>query len=235
MRRRLIRLSLVVFLALSSTVLLVWALGAAADETSRVRMVHSIPGPFTVDVLLDGELVYDDVVYKDVTPYSVVPAGWHTVTARTLLGDLEQPLYLAGGLDVTVAGVGSGMNMTATAMLDDNRPANANTLRLVHLSSDTPAMDVTLTGTLGTVGVEALPYKGASAYLGGLGPGVVSVGVSVGGVNVPLYPPTVTLQEDAVHTLFLMGPQIFLEGVLSVDAQFSEYKLYLPILLLDAG
>jgi hypothetical protein len=236
MNRRLIRLILVVVLALFSTVLLVWALGAAEGETSRVRMVHSIPGPITVDVLVDGVLVYDDLAYKAVTPYSEVPAGLHTVTARTVFGDLVQTVYLTGGLDVTVVGVGSGLNVTATAMLDDNRAANAGTVRLVHLSPDTPAMDVMMTGTLGMVGVEALPYKEASDYLAGLGPGVVSFSLSAGGLNVPVYPPTATLKENAVHTLFLMGPQAFLESVPSVDAQFSDlkFKLYLPIVLLDA-
>jgi len=235
MKRRLVRLSLVIVLALASTALLVWALGAAEDETSRVRMVHSIAGPITVDVLVDGVLVYDDLAYKDITPYAVVPAGWHTVTARTLFGDLEQTVYLTGGLDVTVVGVGSGLNVTVTAMLDDNRPANVGAVRLVHLSPDTPAMDVMMTGSSGMAGVEALPYRGASAYLGGLGAGVVSVTVSAGGVSVPLYPPTITLQENAVQTLFLMGPQAFLEGVPSVDAQFSDFKLYLPLVLQDAG
>jgi hypothetical protein len=235
MKRRLVRLCLVVFLALFSTVLLVWALGAAEDETSRVRLVHAVPGPLTVDVLLDGVLVYGNVAYKDVTPYSEVPAGLHTVTARTLFGDLTQTVYLTGGLDVTVIGVGSGLNITTTAMLDDNRPANAGTVRLVHLSPDTLAMDVMLTGTLGTVGVEALPYKAASASLGGLGPGVVTLSLRAGGVNVPLHPPTMTLEENAVHTLLLMGPQANLEGVPSVDARFSDFKLYLPIVLLDEG
>lgn len=235
MKRRWIRLTLVLFMALFSTVLLVWALGAAEDGSSRVRMVHSISASITVDVLVDGVLVYEGLVYKDVTPYSDVPAGLHTVTARTLFGDLEQTVYLTGGLDITVIGVGSGLNVTATAMLDDNRPANAGRVRLVHLSPDTPAMDVTMTGTLGTVGVEALPFKGASAYLDGLGPGVVSFSLSAGGVNVPVYPPTMTLQENAVHTLFLMGPQAFLEGVAVVDADLSAFELYLPIVLLDAG
>jgi len=234
MKRRLIRLSLVVFLALTAAVLLVWALGTAEGETSRVRMVHSIPGPITVDVLVDGVPVYAGLAYKDVTPYAVVAAGWHTVTAHTLFGDFGQTVYLTGGLDVTVVGVGSGVNVTATAMLDDNRPANAGAVRLVHLSPDTPAMDVMMTGSSGMTGVEALPYPGASAYLGGLGAGVVSVTVSAGGVSVPLYPPTMTLEENAVQTLFLMGPQAFLEGVTSVDARFTEFKLYLPVTLQDA-
>jgi hypothetical protein len=234
MKRRLLSLILALFAALSSTVLLVWALGAAQAETARARLVHAVPGPLIVDVLLDGVLVYDDVAYKDVTPYTEAAAGWHTVTARTVFGDLTQTVYLTGGLDATVIGVGGGQDITVTALLDDNRVENANKLRLVHLSADTPAMDVTLTGTLGVVGVEALPYKEASAYLGGLGPGVVTLSVRAGEVDVPLHPPTMTLEEHAVHTLFLMGQQAYLEGVPSVDALFSEFKLYLPIVLSDA-
>jgi hypothetical protein len=95
-------------------------------------------------------------------------------------------------------------------------------------------MDVVLTGTLGVAAVEVLQYKEASAYLGELGPGVVTLSVRADGVDVPLYPPMITLEENAVHTLFLMGPQAYLEGVLSVDAQFSDFKLYLPIALSNA-
>jgi hypothetical protein len=167
-------------------------------------------------------------------PYTALASGWHTVTARVLFAELSETVYVTGGLDATLIGVGSGLDVTATVLLDDNRPSNADTLRLVHLSADTPAMDVILTGTLGSAAVEALPYKDASVYLGGLGPGVVTLSVRAGGVAVPLHPPTMTLQENAVHTLFIMGSQAALEGVPSVDAQFSDFTVYLPIVLSDA-
>ncbi len=231
MKHRLFVLTLVLLLAITATTLLVWALGAAEAETAYVRVVHAVPGPLSFDVLLDGDLVYDDVAYREVTPYTALASGWHTVTARVLFAELSETVYVTGGLDATLIGVGSGLDVTATVLLDDNRPFNADTLRLVHLSADTPAMHVILTGTQDIAVIEALPYKQASAYLGGLGTGVVTLSVRAGGVALPLHPPTITLQENAVHTLFLMGSQTSLEGVPSVDAQFSDFKVYLPIVM----
>jgi hypothetical protein len=225
----------VVLIGTASSALLVWALGAAEVEASRVRLVHAVPGPITVDVLLDGVPVYEGVGYREVKPYVVVPAGFHTVTARALGFELKQTVYLTGGLDTTVIGVGSGFNITVTGTVDDNRAANVNRVRLVHLSAGTPDLDLTVTGTLSVRGVEALPYKEASGYLGGLGAGVVTLTARADGAEVPLHPPTVTLEGEAIHTLFLMGPRAYLEVVPSVDQRFGGSRVLLPLLLNARG
>jgi hypothetical protein len=84
-------------------------------------------------------------------------------------------------------------------------------------------------------GVEALPYKEASGYLGGLGPGVITLSVRADGAAIPIHPPTTTLEENAVHTLFLMGPRTYLEIVPSVDQRFGGSKVLLPLVLNAPG
>jgi hypothetical protein len=239
MKRRLIFLTIAVMIAAMSVALLIAVAGAAQEETSRVRLAHAVPGSLKVDVEVDGTQIYTDVAYKDVTVYTELPAGTHTVTARAGFLTLEETVYLTGGIDATVVGVGAGFNIEAIALQDDNRLANADTVRVVHLSPpDVGAMDVSLTGTVGTATVSALPYKEASSYLGGLGAGEVAIEVHIGGAAKTVVPPTATLQSNAIHTLFIMGTGDTLDLVATVDEQFEEpkYKAFLPLVTkADAG
>lgn len=232
MVRRLIFLATAVAVAATSVALLIGVAGAAEEETSRVRLAHAVPGTLKVDVEVDGTPVATGVAYKDVTPYTELSAGTHTVTARVLMFTLEETVYLTGGIDATVVGVGSGLlDLEAMALQDDNRPANAGKLRVVHLSPDTGAMDVFLAAEAAAV-VGGLEYKEASDYFGGIGWGVLSVEVSAGGVSKTLVPPTTTLQSNAVHTLFIMGTGNTLDLVATVDQQFEgQYKVLLPLVI----
>jgi hypothetical protein len=233
MKRQVISLALVVTIAATTIALLIGATGAAEGETSRVRLAHAVPVGITIDVYVDGDLVESGVAYKDVTPYTVLAAGTHTVTARTLLGDISETVYLTGGLDVTVVGVGAGLlDADTIGLVDDNHLANANTVRVVHVSPNTAAMDVILTGTVGTAEIDALPYKEASDYVGELGTGEVAVEVRAGGTVKTLDPPTATLQSNAIHTLFIMGVGDTLDLVATVDRQFEAvHKILLPLVV----
>jgi hypothetical protein len=197
-----------------------------------VRLAHAVKGPLIVDVEVDGTLVESDVGYRDVTVYTELSAGTHTVTARAGIFELSETVYLTGGIDATVVGVGKGISIDPVGLEDDNRLLNANTVRIVHVAPDLATMDVTLTGTLGTVHIGALPYKEASDYVGGLGTGEVTVGVRSGGAAKTLDPPTVTLQSDAIHTLFIMGVGETLDLVATVDREFDEvYRIWLPTVI----
>ena len=231
MIRRLMYMAIAVAVAATSVVLLIGVIGAAEEETSRVRLAHAVPGTLKVDVEVDGTPVATGVAYKDVTPYTELSAGTHTVTARAGFITLQETVYLTGGIDATVVGVGTGFNIEAIALQDDNRPANAGMLRVVHLSPNTEAMDVFLAAEAAAV-VGGLEYKEASVYFGGIGTGVLSVQVSAGGVSKTLVPPTTTLQGNAVHTLFIMGTGNTLDLVATVDQQFEgQYKVLLPLVI----
>jgi len=232
MVRRLMFLAIAVTIAAMSVALLIGVAGAAEDETSRVRLAHAVRGFPKVNVEVDGTPVATGVAYKDVTPYIELSAGTHTVSAKAGIFKLDQTVYLTGGIDATVVGVGTGFNINAIVFQDDNRPANAGKLRVVHLSPNTGAMDVFLDAEAAAV-VEGLEYQKATDYFGGIGTGVLSVRVRVGGAYKTLVPPTTTLQSNAIHTLFIMGTGDTLDLVATVDQQFEEpkYKAFLPLVI----
>jgi hypothetical protein len=233
MKRRLWILAVVVALAATAVTLLIGVAGAADEGTSRVRLVHAIPGSIVVHkAYVDGELIYENVAYKDVTPYTVLTAGVHSIQAVVEpFPPISETLILTGGIDATLAGVGVDLTgVEPVALEDDNRDPNLGTVRVVHLSPGTEAMSVTLTSATTTTVISDLPYKGASDYVGGLGPGVVSVSVRSGGAIMDLQPPTATLKSNAIHTLFIMGPGDDLALVTSVDRQ-QLYSVLLPLIV----
>jgi len=221
-------------------VLLVPGSTANGPATSNVRLAHAALGvPLPVDVSVDGSPVSTGVSYKTVTPYIPLPAGPHTVEIKLSglpITVISETVYLTSGVDLTIVGVGVGLDITTTALLDNNHPANKDTVRLVHASPDTGPVDVLVTGTLTSTVITGLPYKEASDYTGGLGVGEASFEVRPSGEITPLLTFTHTLQSDTINTFFIMGastpPGSFtypLAAVHALDRHFSS--LYLPIVL----
>lgn len=52
---------------------------------SRVRFVHLVPNGREVDVLLDGDVIFDGVEYTDVTDYVLIDSGEHDVEVQSSL------------------------------------------------------------------------------------------------------------------------------------------------------
>ncbi|MFW6115447.1 MAG: DUF4397 domain-containing protein [Chloroflexota bacterium] len=53
---------------------------APAPGMVRARFVHLVPDvPFPVSIAIDGDLLFEDIKYRDVTPYTTVDAGSHTL------------------------------------------------------------------------------------------------------------------------------------------------------------
>jgi hypothetical protein len=240
MKRRLLILSLTMTVAAIALTLLIGIAGAAEEETSRVRLVHAIPGAPAVQVVVDGEIAYPSVSYTTVTTYTTLTAGLHTVEVWVTLAPLpplfliSETLPLVGGTDLTVMGIGTTSSPTVTLLLDDNRPANAGKFRVVNLSPDTPTMDVYLAAEAAAI-IDDLAYKEASDYVEGIGTGVLSVGVDAGGALKSVVPPTTTLYSNAVHTLFLMGMGDTLDLVATVDQRFEAKKHYAYLPLIARG
>jgi hypothetical protein len=165
-----------------------------------------------------------------------VTEGEHTVEVKlagTGFAILSETVFLTGGIDLTIAGVGVGLDVTTTTLFDDNVPANKDTVRLVHISPGTGPVDVLVTGTLTSTVVAGLPYRQASGYLEGLGPGEVMFEVRPAGEVTPLLSVTHTLQSNTINTFFVMGSRTDstypLEAVHALDRSFSF--LYLPVAL----
>jgi hypothetical protein len=234
--------------ALLALVILIFAISALAavrisraddPEWARVRLVHAVPGGPLVDVFVDNEEIVGDVQYKDVTPYESLSAGPHTIEVKLSFPSItliSETVVLSGGMDITVAGVGQGLTIEAVDLEDDNSPSNSDTVRFVHLSPDTAPIDIAVKETLVYTVAGNIPYKGASDYVGGLGPGPVSLEVRPVGQITPLLTFSRTIEPDRINTLFVVGHSTPpgsllypLEVVHTVDRRF--FWIFLPTTL----
>jgi hypothetical protein len=236
MKGRWTRLAIPIGIAVALITLLLVAIGAADPLTSRVRLVHAIPGAPAVQVVIDGETAYSEVSYTTVTTYTTLPVGLHTVEVWALLPPPLPPLFLisetlplVGGVDLTVMGIGTTTSPSVTLLPDNNTIFVSNTVRLVNLSHDI-TMTVNLTGTEGTAQIDDLQYPQASGYIPGLGVGEVNVEVRVGDAVMGITPSSATLESDAIHSLFIMGPEHGLSLIPALDQKFETlYQAYLPL------
>lgn len=234
MKRYLVALGVLV-LALAASVVLVHGIVATGPDESRVRIVHAVPSPLAVDIVVDGELVAENVTYATVTEYETLPAGPHLVQVYCGISIFDPlisaTVVLTGGMDFTVAGVGQFPAITSTFLVDNNHPTNANTVRVVNFSPDTSAINVLITGTMTSTVVSGVSYKGASSYIGGLGVGETSFEVRPSSGTTP-YTFTATLDSGAINSVFIMGlPQSTQYPILEkhiVDARWP-FRIFVPL------
>jgi len=122
-----------------------------------------------VDILNGDKKVFEELAYKDVTPYAPVPAGEVTFavveTTKTTPRLLEVKVKLEAGKRYTIAAMGTAKQLQGQVLNDDfNIDPNQATVRVVHASADTPAVDVAVKG--GTVLFKGLSFGKASAFTG---------------------------------------------------------------------
>jgi hypothetical protein len=242
MKRYLFALGILV-LTLAASVVLIQGISTAAPDEARVRVAHAVPGGPAVDIKVDGLLVSGNVTYTTVTTYATLPAGPHLVQVYASLVPIvpliSETVVLTGGMDFTVAGVSHGTDITTTFLVDNNHPTNADTVRVVNFSPDTPAIDVAITGTMTTTLVPAIFYKGASSYIGGIGVGDASFEVRPSGEITPLLTFTGTLDSDTINTFFIMGltqpPGSLLYPMTKVHTidQRWPYQVFLPLVMMN--
>ena len=136
------------------------------QSSAHLRVVHASPDAPAVDVSVDDQPVLSNVSFGAVSDYLSVAAGNHTVTiAANETGDVvfEDTLTLGARTVTTVAASGEVSEDAETEFapvaLNDNAytPAeNESAVRLVHLSPDAPAVDVTVPPAEGSNGTLVL-------------------------------------------------------------------------------
>ena len=147
----------------------------SAQDTAQLRVVHASPDAPAVDVTVDNETVLSNVSFGAVSDYLHVAAGPHQV--RIAAADdpstvvFDDEVTLAAGTMTTLAATGelsqgAGSAFAPVAYSDDAfAPApDEAAVRVVHLSPDAPAVDVTTAN--GTVVLaDDLTFRNASDYL----------------------------------------------------------------------
>lgn len=144
------------------------------QTTTYLRVVHASADAPAVDVYLDNDSVVTAASFGDVTDYLPLEAGTYNLTI-TEAGDREAVVFegnvtLEPRSPTTVAASGEVMDGNGTfaprAFTDDPflPGANDSAIRVVHLSSDAPTVDVT-TADGSVVLADNVSFGNASPYM----------------------------------------------------------------------
>ena len=149
------------------------SIGVSAQdaETAQVRVLHASPDAPPVDVYVDGAEVLSGVAFGTISSYLEVPAGDHQIQVFAADADpatdtavIDATVPLGGGSSTTIAATNSIDAIEAKVITDAPNPsADAVQARIVHLSADTPPVDIAPDG--GEEIVQGLAYGTATEYL----------------------------------------------------------------------
>ncbi|BDC51801.1 hypothetical protein F183_A41160 [Bryobacterales bacterium F-183] len=157
------------------------AVPAAAQVPSNVswvRVVHAAADAPAVDILANGNIVFENLKFKNFTEYTPVPPGSYSfsinLTGTSTTAYTNTPATLEGGRAYTFYALGRVSNGSLHIMGtgDDATPAPAGQakVRVVHGASLAPAVDVYATTPYAPLGSAApaltsVPFALASHYL----------------------------------------------------------------------
>ncbi|MBP3928065.1 MAG: DUF4397 domain-containing protein [Peptostreptococcaceae bacterium] len=192
-------------------------------NNASIRVFHAIPGAPAVDVYSNGTLLFENISYKEFTPYIVVPKGRYYIkvyaTGTTTQPLIEEELQVQGANMITVAATGS-VNDLDDLELVPYVEANPNSLtsgkskvRAIHLSPDAPDVDVLNNGN---VLFGDLEFRDATNYAQ-VNPGQYNLGVAPTGTTNVVLPINVNLKENKIYTIYVIGELSNLEYIQSLD------------------
>jgi hypothetical protein len=187
--------------------------GAPTAGNVWVRVLHASPDAPSVDVFVnDGKVdALSGAEFGDVTEYVEVPAGSYdikvcaTADNSVCVIDLSD-VALPADAKVTIAAAKPLAEIMHYVFVDGATPADGNTaVRVVHLSHDTPAVDV-LTQDGATKVVENLAFPNATDYLE-LPAGSYDLKVCANADNTvcPLDPGALNLEAGKTYSVWAIG------------------------------
>ena len=178
-----------------------------SKRTARVRGIYAIPGGPPVDVFVDGTQIVENLSYKQVGRYYGFAAGQHTVrvvpVGQPQVSSVQRKVRLEPKTNYTVAATGRLQSPKSEVYTDNNTiPASEKVrLRVIHLSPDAPAVDITAGGKLL---VADLRFGEASEYLT-VPSGSYLLNVTPTGKTNPIGTFPVSLTGGTVTTRFAVG------------------------------
>ena len=142
----------------------------AQDGEARLRVIHASPDAPAVDVYVGGQVLVEGAELGAVTDFYTMATGSADVTIVPAGGDpveavAEVTIDLADGVTYELA-VTNFLDSLETVLytVDDSEVTEGNArVRVIHLSPDTPPIDVAVTG--GDVLFEADEFTNATEYI----------------------------------------------------------------------
>jgi hypothetical protein len=199
----------------------------SAAGNGMVRVLHASPDAPNVDVYADGGKILSDVPFGGLSDYLSVPAKTYAIRVCAAGSDgtvdancpIITDLAVAAGKKYTVAASDLVAQIKANVFVDGGSPvAGKAKVRVVHLSADTPAVDVLTQDGSATV-VDNLSYPDATGYLA-LDPGSYDLKVCANADNTvcPLDPAALDLAGGTAYSVFAIGSLQGGDGVKALTA-----------------
>jgi hypothetical protein len=176
---------------------------------SYIRVFHASPNAPAVDVYANGNLIVEDLAYKELSEYLPVPSGNYNIKVFPS-GQMTNPV-----IDTNVfVPENSVFNVAAIGVLPDislypiPEPVTGQNMgrpcvRFVHLSPNAPAVDIKLSD--GTRVFNNVAYKDITNYAC-IPSGSYTFTVSLAGTdNVVLTVPNVKLDPNNYYTIYAIG------------------------------
>lgn len=195
--------------------------GTPTAGSAWVRVLHGSPDAPEVDVYVGADLAtaakvdaLSGLTFGEISAYREVPAGTYGVkvcaTADPTVCPIEvAALAVAADTKYTVAASDLLASIDTNVFVDDPDPAGTQAqVRVVHLSADTPAVDV-LTQAGASIGIDGLTYPnrapatGYASFPGGAYD--LKVCASADTTVCPLDPGSLTLEDGKAYSVFAVG------------------------------
>lgn len=177
-------------------------------KPAQVRVLHAAPRAPEVDVYVNEMRILQNFAYKNKSDYLSLPPGKYQIdiypAGQTTSTLLSRKVEVESGKLYTVVATGSN-DMLKLLTFEDNPyvPQNESKIRFVHLSFDTPPVDIAVKD--GDVVFASLPYRKASDYLN-LYPMQVDFEVrAAGSKEAALSLPNTDIQAGIPLSIYIIG------------------------------
>lgn len=181
----------------------------AVTGPSYIRVLHASPDAPAVDVYANGNIIARSLSYRQFTPYLPVLPGNYQINVFPA-GAKENPIIstavtVPSSFIATIAATGMLQSISLFTIPDlptTKQPGKVN-LRFVHLSPDTPRVDITLPN--GTIVFNNVGYREITPYLA-VDPGTYTLEARPAGTSqVVLYVPNIHLRPNNFYTVYAIG------------------------------
>lgn len=175
---------------------------------AKVRVLHTSPDSPNVDVYIDGNRVIRDLPFKNVSTELSLRAGKHHIdiysTGNMVDSVLNKKITVEPGKSYTLTTIDSVKKLRLLVFENQpTAPVNESKVRFIHLSPDTPPLDIAVKDR--DVVFPKVAYKQATNYLG-LTPMTVDLEArEVDSKTVLLPMPRVQFKPNESYTIVFVG------------------------------
>lgn len=197
-----------------------------------IRVFYTVPDGMTTNTFADDQLIGANLSFADYGDYTPLDQGSYTLNLYEIeMAGLPPDALLSGSLVMnpdallTLAITDTPENRSFFIIPDSDVPevAGEGMIRFIHLSPDTPAVDLTYTD--GSPLFSNVSYKQITPYVS-LPPRMTDMEIRRSGTTKPILTiPDVLIAPDRLYTVYLVGLSQFgpdLDWTILLDSPDQE-------------